>query len=174
MLKAGKLSHIIKELKQSSGKEQPKVAKKGKTSRKDKALTILMVQPWERVARQRITQSFSSNPEILFPLLGEDEGTKGPMIIEAEIGGHCIHRMYMDGGSASEILYEHCFSQLRLEIKNQLVPATTPLIGFNGEIIWLIGKIQLLVRIGDEEHSTSALMNFVVVKSPSITTHNFH
>ncbi|GJV10857.1 reverse transcriptase domain-containing protein [Tanacetum coccineum] len=28
MLKAGKLSHLIKELKQSSGKEQPKVAKK--------------------------------------------------------------------------------------------------------------------------------------------------
>nr|GEV01458.1 reverse transcriptase domain-containing protein [Tanacetum cinerariifolium] len=69
-----------------------------------------------------------------FPTLGEDEGTGGPMIIEAKIGGHCIHRMYVDGGSASEILYEHCFSRLRLEIKNQLVPATTPLIGFNEEV----------------------------------------
>ncbi|GJZ14507.1 hypothetical protein Tco_0550184 [Tanacetum coccineum] len=45
MLKAGKLSHIIKELKQNSGKEQPKVTKKGETFGKDKALTILMVQP---------------------------------------------------------------------------------------------------------------------------------
>ncbi|GKB65991.1 reverse transcriptase domain-containing protein [Tanacetum coccineum] len=89
------------------------------------------------------------------------------MIIEAEIGGHCIHRMYVDGGSASEILYEHCFNRLRPEIKNQLVPATTPLIGFSGEIIWPIGQIQLLVRIGDEEHSASAWMNFVVVRSPS-------
>ncbi|GJW71287.1 reverse transcriptase domain-containing protein [Tanacetum coccineum] len=97
-------SHLIKELKQNNGKEQPKVAKKGETSRKDKALAILMVQPWERVARQRITQSFSPNPEIFFPPLGEDEGTEGPMIIEAEIGGHCIHHMYVDGGSASEIL----------------------------------------------------------------------
>ncbi|GKA83267.1 reverse transcriptase domain-containing protein [Tanacetum coccineum] len=44
----------------------------------------------------------------------EDEGTEGPMIIEAEIGGHCIHHM-----------------------------------------------------IGDEEHFTSAWMNFVVVSSPS-------
>ncbi|GKA64546.1 hypothetical protein Tco_0764253 [Tanacetum coccineum] len=44
MLKAGKLSHLIKELKQNSRKEQPKVAKKGETSGKDKALTILMVQ----------------------------------------------------------------------------------------------------------------------------------
>ncbi|GJS82908.1 hypothetical protein Tco_0749449 [Tanacetum coccineum] len=53
---------------------------------------------------QRITQSFSPNLEIFFPPLGEDEGTEGPMIIEAEIGGHYIHRMYVDGGSASEIL----------------------------------------------------------------------
>ncbi|GJS01660.1 hypothetical protein Tco_0318168 [Tanacetum coccineum] len=45
MLKAGKLSNLIKELKQNSVKKQPKAAKKGETSRKDKALAILMVQP---------------------------------------------------------------------------------------------------------------------------------
>nr|GEU63018.1 retrotransposon protein, putative, Ty3-gypsy subclass [Tanacetum cinerariifolium] len=98
----------------------------------------------------------------------EGEGTKGPMIIEAEIGGHYIHCMYMDGRSASEILYEHCFNRLRPKIKNQLVPAITHLIGFSGEIIWPIGQIQLLVRIRDEEHSASAQMNFVVVRSPSL------
>ncbi|GJR77792.1 reverse transcriptase domain-containing protein [Tanacetum coccineum] len=43
MLKARKLLHLIKELKQNSGKEQAKVAKKGETSRKDKALAIRMV-----------------------------------------------------------------------------------------------------------------------------------
>ncbi|GKB44114.1 hypothetical protein Tco_0889056 [Tanacetum coccineum] len=127
MLKSRKLLHLIKELKQNNGKEQPKVVKKGETSGKEKALAILMVQPWERVARQRITQSFSLNLEILF--LGEDEGTEGPMIIEAEIGGHCVHHI--------------------------------------GEIIWPIGKIQLLVKIRDEEHSASAWMNFMVVRSSS-------
>ncbi|GJX60283.1 reverse transcriptase domain-containing protein [Tanacetum coccineum] len=84
MPKAGKLSHLIKEIKQNNRKEQPK--------------------PWERVAIQRITQSFSPNSEISFPPLGEDEGTEGLMIIEAEIGGHCVHRIYVDSGSASEIL----------------------------------------------------------------------
>ncbi|GKC66405.1 hypothetical protein Tco_1099003 [Tanacetum coccineum] len=74
MLKAGKLLHLIKELKQNSGKEHPKAAKKGETSGKGKALAILMVQPWERVARQKITQSFSSNAEIFFPPLDKDEG----------------------------------------------------------------------------------------------------
>ncbi|GJZ36528.1 hypothetical protein Tco_0582719 [Tanacetum coccineum] len=75
MLKAGKLSHLIKELKQKSGKEQPKTVKKREIFGKDKALAILMVQPWERVARQKITQSFSPNTEILFPPLDDDEGT---------------------------------------------------------------------------------------------------
>ncbi|GJW62489.1 hypothetical protein Tco_0111824 [Tanacetum coccineum] len=55
MLKAGKLSHLIKEIKQNNGKEKPKVTKKGETAGKDKAMAILMFQPWERVARQRIT-----------------------------------------------------------------------------------------------------------------------
>nr|GEU82349.1 reverse transcriptase domain-containing protein [Tanacetum cinerariifolium] len=120
MLRAGKLSHLIKEIKQNNGKEQPKVTKKGETSGKDKALTILMIQPWERVARQRITHSFSPNPEIFFPPHGEDEGAEGPMIIDAEIGGHCVHR-----------------------------------------------QIQILVKIEDKEHSASAWMNFMVMRSQS-------
>ncbi|GKB27862.1 hypothetical protein Tco_0867263 [Tanacetum coccineum] len=70
MLKAGKLSHLIKELKQSSGKDQVKAAKKGETSGKDKPLAILMVQPWQRVIRQKITQSFSPESVISFPPLG--------------------------------------------------------------------------------------------------------
>nr|GEZ11607.1 hypothetical protein [Tanacetum cinerariifolium] len=93
MLNAGKLSHLIKELKQNNGKEQPKAAKKGETSRKDKP-----------------TPSENQEP---------------------------------------------------------IIASHHPLIGFNGEIIWPIGQIQLLVRIGDEEHSTSAWMNFVVIRSPS-------
>ncbi|GKD73842.1 hypothetical protein Tco_1332124, partial [Tanacetum coccineum] len=47
------------------------------------------------------------------------------------------------------------------------LPATTPLVGFSGEIIWPLGKISLLLKIGDEEHSTSAWMKFMVVRSPS-------
>ncbi|GKD86038.1 hypothetical protein Tco_1357192 [Tanacetum coccineum] len=75
--------------------------------------------------------------------------------------------MYVDGGSSLEILYEHCFNRFRPEVRSQMVPATTSLVGFSGEIIWSLGKISLLVKIGDEEHSTSAWMNFMVVRSPS-------
>ncbi|GKA44016.1 hypothetical protein Tco_0736740 [Tanacetum coccineum] len=47
MLKTGKLSHLIKELKQNNGKDQEKVAKKGEVAGKDKPLAILMVQ-WDK------------------------------------------------------------------------------------------------------------------------------
>ncbi|GJZ36405.1 reverse transcriptase domain-containing protein [Tanacetum coccineum] len=164
MIKSGKLSQFIKELKQS---DKPKAQKKGETARKDKPLAILMIQPWERVAKQRVTQSFSPETIISFPSLGEEDGMEGPMIIEAEIGGHFVHRMYVDGGASSEVLYEHCFVRLRPEIRSQMIPATTSLIGFSGETIWPIGQISLLVKIGDEEHSTSAWMNFMVIRSPS-------
>nr|GEY18128.1 hypothetical protein [Tanacetum cinerariifolium] len=99
---------------------------------------------------QRITQSFSPNLEISFPPLGDEDGTEGPMIIEAEIEGHFIHRIYVDGGSASEILYVICFNRLRPKVKNQMVLATAPLIGFSGEIIWPMGQILLPIKIVPE------------------------
>ncbi|GJU39908.1 reverse transcriptase domain-containing protein [Tanacetum coccineum] len=64
----------------------------------------------KRPDRQKITQSFSPDLEISFPSLGNDEGAEGPLIIEAEVGGH---------------------------------------------------------QVGDDEHSTSAWMDFMVVRSTS-------
>nr|GEV84084.1 reverse transcriptase domain-containing protein [Tanacetum cinerariifolium] len=167
MLKAEKLPHLIKELKQNHGKDQAKTAKKGETLGKGKPMAISMVQPWKRITRKRITQIFSPKSIISFPSLGKEDGIEGPMIIEAEMGGHCVHHIYVDGGSSSEILYEHFFSKFCPEIKNQLIPANTPLVGCSREIIWPLGQISLLVKIGDEEHLTSSWMNFVVVGSPS-------
>nr|GEV02671.1 reverse transcriptase domain-containing protein [Tanacetum cinerariifolium] len=166
MLKAGKLSHLIKELKQNHEKDQVKIAKKGETSGKDKPLAILMVQPCQRIAKQRITQTFSSKSVISFPTPGEENGMEGPMIIEAEMGGHCVYRIYVDGGSSLKILYERCFSKFCSEIKNKLIPANTPLVRFSREIIWPLGQISLLVKICDEEHSMTAWMNLMVGRSP--------
>ncbi|GJY37727.1 reverse transcriptase domain-containing protein [Tanacetum coccineum] len=144
-----------------------KAAKKRETSEKDKPLTILMVQPWQKIAKQRFTQTFSPKAVISFPPLGEEDGTEGSMIIEARMGGHFVHRMYVDGGSSSKILYEHCFNRFRPEVRSQMVPAATPLVEFSGEIIWPLGQISLLLKNGDEEHSTLTWMNFMVVRSPS-------
>ncbi|GKB37013.1 hypothetical protein Tco_0881955 [Tanacetum coccineum] len=113
---------------------------------KDKATAIYMIHSWQRVTRQKVTQSFDRIREIVFP----------PLVIEAEIGGHTVHRMYVDGGSSMEVHFEHCFNRLRPEIQSQKAPTTTSLTGFSEETIWPVGQIRLLVTIGDAEHSTEA------------------
>nr|GEU93298.1 reverse transcriptase domain-containing protein [Tanacetum cinerariifolium] len=164
LVRAGKLSHLIKEIKQ--GRDQSKTRKK-ETAAKDKPTAIYMVQSWQRTVKQKVTQSFERVREIVFPQLAASNGTEGPLVIEAEMGGHMIHRMYIDGGSSMEILYEHCFNRLQPEIKSQMVPATTSLTGFSGKTIWPLGQLRLLVTIGDATHFTKAWMNFMVVKSMS-------
>nr|GEW80326.1 reverse transcriptase domain-containing protein [Tanacetum cinerariifolium] len=164
LVRAGKLSHMIKEIKQ--GRDQSKAGKK-ETAVKDKPTEIYVVKSWQRTVKQKVTQSFERVGEITFPQLAASNGTEGPLAIEAEMRGHMIHRMYIDGSSSMEILYEHCFNRLRPEIKNQMVSATTSLTGFSSETIWPLGQLKLLVTIGDATHSTKAWMNFMVVKSMS-------
>nr|GEW97929.1 reverse transcriptase domain-containing protein [Tanacetum cinerariifolium] len=144
----------------------PKTGRK-EAAAKDKPTTIYMVRSWQRTFKQKITQSFEQGKEITFPPLTTSNGIEGPLVIEAEISGHTIHRMYIDGGSSMEILYEHCFNRLRPDIKSQMAPATTSLTGFSGETTWPLGWLRLLVTIGDVTHSTKAWMNFMIVKSLS-------
>ncbi|GKD20818.1 reverse transcriptase domain-containing protein [Tanacetum coccineum] len=56
-----------------------------------------------RMTRQKVTQSFTRVKEIMFPPLTANKGMEGPLVIEAEIGGHAVHRMYVDGGSSMEL-----------------------------------------------------------------------
>ncbi|GJS99663.1 reverse transcriptase domain-containing protein [Tanacetum coccineum] len=121
----------------------------------------------KQIEELKVTQSFARVKEITFPPLTANKGTEGPLVIETEIGGHAVHRMYVDGGSSMEVLYEHCFNRLRPEIKSQMVPTTTSLTGFSGETIWPLRQLRLLVTIGDAEHYTKAWMNFMIVRSLS-------
>nr|GEX43828.1 reverse transcriptase domain-containing protein [Tanacetum cinerariifolium] len=50
LVRAGKLSHLIKEIKQ--GREQPKTGKK-ETTVKDNPTTIYMVRSWQRTVKQK-------------------------------------------------------------------------------------------------------------------------
>ncbi|GJZ84415.1 hypothetical protein Tco_0649754 [Tanacetum coccineum] len=70
LVREGKLSHLIKEIKQ--GRDQLKVGEK---------------------------EAPAKDNEITFPSLATSSGTEGPLVIEVKIGGHMIHRMYVDGGS---------------------------------------------------------------------------
>ncbi|GJZ36417.1 reverse transcriptase domain-containing protein [Tanacetum coccineum] len=158
------LDHLVKNIKE--GKDKQRSGGK-KDAPRDKADTIYMVQSWQRKTKQKVSQKFSHGSGISFPTLTADNAVVEPLTIEINAAGHDIHRMYIDGGASADILYEHCFQRLRPEVKSQLNPATTSLTGFTGEKIWPMGQLRLPVMVGNKEHSTTAWMNFMVIRSPS-------
>nr|GEZ32595.1 reverse transcriptase domain-containing protein [Tanacetum cinerariifolium] len=67
--------------------------RKKEAAAKDKPTAIYLVRSWQRTVKQKVTQSFEQGKEIVFPPLTTSNGTEGPLIIEAEIGRHIIHRI---------------------------------------------------------------------------------
>nr|GEY62803.1 reverse transcriptase domain-containing protein [Tanacetum cinerariifolium] len=67
---AGKLWHLIKEIKH--GRDQSKIRKKEALA-KDKPTAIYMIQSWQRMTRQKVTQSFERVREITFPSLAPQQ-----------------------------------------------------------------------------------------------------
>nr|GEV10322.1 reverse transcriptase domain-containing protein [Tanacetum cinerariifolium] len=102
LVRAGKLSHFIKEIRQD--RDQQKTRKKDAPV-KDKSAVIYMIWPWQRVTRQKVTQSSTHVKEITFPPLTANKGTEGPLVIEAKIGGHVVHHIYVDEGSSMELKF---------------------------------------------------------------------
>ncbi|GJZ14199.1 hypothetical protein Tco_0549429 [Tanacetum coccineum] len=54
-----------------------------------------------------------------------------PIILEALIEGFLVRRIYVDGGSSSEVMYEHYFRNLGAETRVKLKESRTPLVGFS-------------------------------------------
>ncbi|GJS39577.1 hypothetical protein Tco_0564620 [Tanacetum coccineum] len=70
-------------------------------------------------------------------------------------------------GSSSEVMYEHCFRNLGTKTKARLRESRTPLVGFSGEVNYLMGVINLIVSMGEPRKLQTVTMEFVVVKSHS-------
>ncbi|GJR13743.1 hypothetical protein Tco_0796395 [Tanacetum coccineum] len=100
--RSGQLAHLVKEIKQGSNKASTsKSGKKTEAAQKDKGTAIFMVQSWGRNVRPRSVVHSAPRLNISFPLLYNMDIEDHPIVICTEIGGQDIHRMYVDGGSAS-------------------------------------------------------------------------
>ena len=72
-----------------------------------------------------------------------------------------MKKMLVDEGSGAEIMY-HLFRGLKLRLED-LTYYDSPLIGFNGKIIFLRGQIRLTIQAGSEVVE----VNFIVVNAYS-------
>ncbi|GJY35548.1 reverse transcriptase domain-containing protein [Tanacetum coccineum] len=89
------------------------------------------------------------------------------VVVEAMIEGFRVRRTHVDGGSSSKVMYEHCFRNLSYRMRSRLRESRIPLVGFSGEVSYLMGVIDLEVTIGERGRTRTVIMEFTMVKSPS-------
>nr|GEX82614.1 reverse transcriptase domain-containing protein [Tanacetum cinerariifolium] len=88
-----------------------------------------------------------------------------PLIVNVEVEGHLVRRVFVDQGAAVKVMFEHCFDKLCPSIKARLTETHTELVGFFGIELILIGKIQLEVSFRTESLYRRTLMKFTVVRA---------
>nr|GEU75888.1 reverse transcriptase domain-containing protein [Tanacetum cinerariifolium] len=65
--------------------------------------------------------------KISFPSTLGYQLVDSPIILEAMIEGFLVRRIYVDGGSFSEVMYEHCFRNLGAKTRAKLKESRMPL-----------------------------------------------
>ena len=89
------------------------------------------------------------------------------LVVSLQIGDYNIHRVLVDNGSSTDILYYPAFQQMRID-KEWLTPTNAPLVGFGGAKIFPLGAITLTVTAGDYPQQITKEVTFLVVDQLSI------
>ncbi|XP_028113888.1 uncharacterized protein LOC114311918 [Camellia sinensis] len=105
---------------------------------------VLSVQSMNRKGRtkQRDVISFSSKDLERIQTPHNDA-----LVVTMCVKDFDINRILIDQGSSVQIMYYDAFKQLKLEDKD-LAPATSPLVRFNSQLEWPLGKIIFSVKTG--------------------------
>ncbi|XP_057786779.1 uncharacterized protein LOC131004172 [Salvia miltiorrhiza] len=87
------------------------------------------------------------------------------LVFTADIASCVIHRVFVDSGSAVNILYLECLRKMGIEANVE--PTNSPLFGFGGEIVMPIGFVELPVTLGRRDVYKNRMIRFLVVDMPS-------
>ncbi|GJV74224.1 reverse transcriptase domain-containing protein [Tanacetum coccineum] len=93
--------------------------------------------------------------------------TDEPIILEGIIEGNQVRRILVDRGSSSEIMYEHYFRNLGVNIRSRLRRCKISMIDFSGETYHPLGVIDLRVTLGKDGRNKTVLMEFAIIKCRS-------
>ncbi|GKD68338.1 reverse transcriptase domain-containing protein, partial [Tanacetum coccineum] len=167
-VKSGQLAHLVKGVKEKKEKTTGTRSEERKKEEKKPILDkvhVLMISRKNRNVKKR-PANHGEIGEITFPPL-PNVGSADPVIIKVYISGRQVNRVYLDGGSSCEVIYEHCFLKLKPSIRSLRVDSNTPLVGFSGEQSWPLGEIPLEIMIGEGPIAVTKTLTFVIVKSDS-------
>ncbi|GJW10024.1 retrovirus-related pol polyprotein from transposon TNT 1-94 [Tanacetum coccineum] len=104
-----------------------------------KIINMIRVSPVEDKKRKahETTEAWMHIP-ITFPPISSEDVLDEPLIVEAEVEGYLVRRVYVDEGSSVEVMFEHCFDNLNPGIKARLKETQTNLVGFAREILAIL------------------------------------
>ncbi|GJX85673.1 reverse transcriptase domain-containing protein [Tanacetum coccineum] len=161
-LESGKLNHLVKDVRQrgrgSHGRDDPQPAKI------INVISVNSIKDKKRKVREA-TESWMNIP-ISFPAISSEDISEEPLIVEAEVEGYLVRRVYVDEGSSVEVMFEHCFENLNPKIKARLRETQTDLVGFAGEVSKPLGKIEPEVCFGNGGLCRRTSMKFIMVRAP--------
>ena len=89
------------------------------------------------------------------------------LVVSICVGDYNIHRMPVDNGSSTDVLYYPAFQQMGID-RTRLIPTNAPLVGFEGIRVLLLGAITLLVTVGDYPQQITRDVTFLVVDYSSV------
>ena len=89
-----------------------------------------------------------------------------PLLIRAVVANKTIHRVLVDNGSSTDIIFTMTFDKMGIGRVN-LEPVSTHLRGFSGEKVLPLGLIQLVLTLGDPPCQATTTVRFLVVDAPS-------
>ncbi|XP_071713651.1 uncharacterized protein [Rutidosis leptorrhynchoides] len=171
-VRSGKLTHLVKGIRNPKAPKQEPRTEEKKPNMDNAILTVTecFAVKKPRTNKRERKSGVVDWEEISFPALDTITPSDKPVTINGQIFEREVRRVYLDGGSACDIMYEHCFDQLSPTIKARLNPPRVPLIGFSGERCWPIGEVDLDFTIGEPPLTRTETLDFVVVRA--VSQHN--
>jgi hypothetical protein len=87
-------------------------------------------------------------------------------VVTLAIANHNIHRVLVDTGSFTDIIYKSTFELMSID-QGKLVSTRGPLVGFFGKQVLPMGAIELLVMAGTSPQQKTIMVKFLVVDGRS-------
>ena len=89
-----------------------------------------------------------------------------PLVIRAIVANKTVHRVLIDNGSSSDIIFASVFEKMGIR-REKLESVNAHLLGFSGEKVLPLGSVQLVLTLGDPPCQATTTIKFLIVDAPS-------
>ena len=89
-----------------------------------------------------------------------------PLVIKAIVANKTIHRVLVDNGSSTDIIFALTFDKMGIG-REKLEPVNACLRGFSGERVLPLGSVQLVLTLGDPPCQATTTVRFLIVEASS-------